>query len=89
MSVTLHIVYLIIGGSIMCVVKDQVKPYALSLWCSARVVCASAGYTLCIGRKSVRLCALSLQNLAVPRSFIPLSVTLWNDFGDPVFHGVV
>ena len=40
-------------------------------------------------RGAVHLCASSLQNLAVsPRTFIPLSVSLWNDLSDPVFDGV-
>ena len=39
-------------------------------------VCASAGYTRCPGRTSVYLCAASLQNLAVPHFYSPLSAPL-------------
>ena len=40
-------------------------------------VCASTGYTRCPGRTSVYLCAVSLQNLAVPHDFFsPLSILL-------------
>ena len=39
-------------------------------------------------RTSVLLCAALVQNLAVPLTFIPLSVSLWNDIGDPIFDGV-
>ena len=45
-------------------------------------------YTLCSGYTSVYLCATSLQNLAVQRTFIPLSVSLWNDLADAVFDVV-
>ena len=51
-------------------------------------VCASAGYTLCSGRTSVYLFDFSLQKLAVPPTFIPLSVSLWNDLAGSVFDGV-
>ena len=44
--------------------------------------------TRCAGRTSVYLCATSLQNLAVPQAFVPLSVSLWNDLTDPVFDSV-
>ena len=44
---------------------------------------------LCCDRTSVYLCAFSLQNLAELQDFfIPLSVSLWNNLGDPVFDGV-
>ena len=40
-------------------------------------VCVSAGYTLCFGRKSVYLCAYSLQNLAVPQDmYCPLEISV-------------
>ena len=43
-----------------------------------------------IGRTSVYLCGSSLLNLTVLycRTFIPLSVSLWNGLDDPVFDGV-
>ena len=55
---------------------------------SVTVLCNSAGYTMCPGRTSVYLCTTSLQNLAYRRTFVPLSVSLWNDLVDPVFDGV-
>ena len=51
-------------------------------------VCTSAGCTPCPGSTSVYLCTTSLQNLAVPQTFVLLSVSLWNDLADPVFDGV-
>ena len=42
----------------------------------------------CCDRTSVHLSASSLQNLAVPLVFYPLSVSRWNDLGDLVFDGV-
>ena len=46
------------------------------------------GYTRYFDRISVYICASPLQNLAHRRTFIPLSVSLWNDLVDPVFDGV-
>ena len=48
----------------------------------AWTVWASAGYTRCSGRRSVHLCAASLQNLAVPQDFyspcsVPLEWSCW------------
>ena len=43
-----------------------------------RVTCGA------VDRTSVHLCASSLYR----RTFIPLSVSLWNDLSDPVFDGV-
>ena len=40
-------------------------------------------------RTSVHLCTASLQNIAqYSMTFIPLSVSLWNDLANPVFDGV-
>ena len=41
-----------------------------------------------VAHRCMYLCATSLQNLAVPQDFSPLSVSLWNDLVDPVFDGV-
>ena len=49
---------------------DQVGPDDLSLLGSTGCsVCATAGYTLCIGLTSIYVCASSLQNLAVEQDF--------------------
>ena len=49
---------------------------------------AGAGNARCCDRTSVRLCASSLQNLAVPQDFyFPVSIS-WNDLGDPAFDGM-
>ena len=47
----------------------------------------SVGYTRCSGCRSVYLCATSLQIIAVQQDFIPLSVSMWNDFADFLFDG--
>ena len=48
-------------------------------------MCRCAGYQWSRVRTSVHLCDSSLKYL---RTFIPLSVSLWNDLGDPIFDGV-
>ena len=48
---------------------------------------ASAVYTRCSGRRSVYLCASSLQNLAVPHDLYS-SVLMWNDPANIVFDSV-
>ena len=63
-------------------------PDAQSLWCSNCAVCASAGYRQCFGRSLACLCASSLQNFTVNRTFILLAVTLWNNLSDHVFDSV-
>ena len=40
-----------------------------------------------IKKENETVCATSLQNLAVQRNLIPLSMSLWNDLADPVFDG--
>ena len=74
--------------SIIYAVQAQVKPDALSLWCSTCVVFASAGYTRCFVLTSVYLCASSLQNLALQQAFFFHSVSLLNEITDPLFDGV-
>ena len=77
-----------ICGSLMYAVQDQVQPDAPSLWCSSCTVCPRAGYTLRCDCTLVHLCASSLQTLQYHMTFNLLSVTLWNDLGDPVLDGV-
>ena len=36
----------------------------------------------------VQLCTSTLRTSQFHRTFIPLSVSLWNDLSDPVFDGV-
>ena len=54
-------------------------------------ICLRSDVTRCIlfyGAHWHSLCPASLQHLAVPQDFIPLSVPLWNDLADPVFDSV-
>ena len=74
--------------SIIYAVQDQVWPDAPSLWRSICALCAYPGYTRCFDLTSVYLCASSLQTSQYHRTFIPLSVSLWNDLVDPVFDDV-
>ena len=46
------------------------------MWRSTCALCASPGYTKCFDCTSVYFCASPMQNLAVPQTFIPLSVSV-------------
>ena len=62
------------GGVFECSIAHR---QSVSVICMRYKICASAGYTRCLGRTSVHLCASSLQNLAVPHNFhSPISVSL-------------
>ena len=76
--------------AVLCILyKIRCNPmYPLHIACSTFVVCGSAGYTQCSGRTSVNLCASSLHTLAVPQTFIEISVSLWNSLAVSVFDGV-
>ena len=60
------------------------QPAAPTSWCSTCAACASAGYARCYGRTSVYSHAPPrCRTSQYRKTFIPLSVSLWNDLADP------
>ena len=72
----------------MYAVQDKVYAETPSLWCFTWTVCANVGYKECFGRTSEHYAPPSWKSSQHCRIFIPQSVSLWNDLGDPVFDGV-
>ena len=59
------------------------------MWYSTGAICASEGYMWCFGRTSVYVYAPPrCRTSQYCRTFIPLSVSLWNGLDDPMFDGV-
>ena len=72
---------------VCCIRSDATKYTRLMMRYQDRMCqCASHEVTW----SHIGICAASLQNLAARhrRTFVPLSVALWNDLADPVFDGV-
>ena len=74
--------------AVLCMLyKIRCNPNTPSLWCSTCAVCAGAGYTRRIAHRYT-YAPLRCRTSLYRRTFISLSVSLWNDLCGPVFDGV-
>ena len=84
LGVSLSMILLIVDP---CFIRSGVTRCTLLMVLYLDHMC-QCGYTLCLVAHRYTYCSDSLQNLAVEKTFIPMSVSLWNDLPDPVFDGV-
>ena len=72
----------------MYTVQDQVQPDAPSLRRSTWTVCDSGVTSVLWSHIGTLMCLLAAEPRSIAGLLFLLSVSLWNDFGDPVFDGV-
>ena len=72
--------------SCVCFIRSGVTQCTLLMVLYTWTICASAGYTRCSGRYTYA--PPRFLTLQYSRTFIPLSVSVWNDLANPVFDVV-